>query len=400
MKILMINKFLHRAGGAETYVFRLGEYLERQGHCVEYFGMDHPERIVGNQWNLYTEQMDFHSKGIFNKIKYPFRVIRSGEAYKKMRILLEQMKLDVVHINNFNYQLTPSILEAIRDYQNRNKHKIRVVFTAHDYQLLCPNHMQYIPAKKSVCEKCMGGKYGECIKNRCIHNSLFRSLLGAMEAWYWKYKKIYNLLDVIVCPSQFMQNKMEADQRFQGKTVCMLNFMDPLENIKNKKENYVLYFGRFSEEKGIDTLLEVCKKIPDIEFVFAGSGPIEDSLRGIPNVKNVGFQSGEALLKLIRNAKISVYPSSWYENCPFSVMESLKLGTPVIGARRGGIPELIRDGENGLLFAAGNEKELYEKIQMIYNDNCLYEKLLKGCEYTRFDTVADYAKKIMRMYGE
>ena len=125
--------------------------------------------------------------------------------------------------------------------------------------------------------------------------------------------------------------------------------------------DYVLYFGRFSEEKGIGTLIKVCKELPDVQFIFAGTGPLEETVNGIKNIKNVGFQKGEALEKLIREARFSIYPSEWYENCPFSVMESQMYGTPVLGANIGGIPELIQVGKTGELFESGNGKDLKKR---------------------------------------
>ena len=110
---------------------------------------------------------------------------------------------------------------------------------------------------------------------------------------------------------------------------------------KYQRMDYALYFGRFSEEKGIGTLIKVCKELPDVQFIFAGTGPLEEMVNGVKNIKNVGFQKGKALEKLIREARFSIYPSEWYENCPFSVMESQMYGTPVLGANIGGIPELI-----------------------------------------------------------
>ena len=110
----------------------------------------------------------------------------------------------------------------------------------------------------------------------------------------------------------------------------------------------------------------------------AGSGPLEGELAGIPNLKNVGFQSGEALRKLIAGARFSVYPSEWYENCPFSVMESLMYGTPVLGADIGGIPELIDAGENGELFESGNADALAGKIRALWGDRARLDAYTKG----------------------
>ena len=141
MKILMINKFLYPNGGSETYIFKLGEYLEKQGHKVEFFGMEHEGRCVGNNVDAYTSDMDFHGGSKLAKLTYPLKTIYSKEARTKIRQVLDDFQPDVCHINNFNYQLTPSIIVEIQKWRKETGKNCRIVFTAHDYQLVCPNHM-------------------------------------------------------------------------------------------------------------------------------------------------------------------------------------------------------------------------------------------------------------------
>ena len=167
---------------------------------------------------------------------------------------------------------------------------------------------------------------------------------------------------------------------------------------KYQRMDYALYFGRFSEEKGIGTLIKVCKELPDVQFIFAGTGPLEETVNGIKNIKNVGFQKGEALEKLIREARFTIYPSEWYENCPFSVMESQMYGTPVLGANIGGIPELIRVGKTGELFESGNAEDLKKKIEKLWGDEKLCEQYSKNCKDISFDTIGEYYEKIMKVY--
>ena len=145
MKILMVNKFLYPKGGAEAYVFKLAEALQERGHEVQYFGMDHPKRTAGNNVNAYTANMDFHGGSKLNKLLYPIKTIYSAEARKQIRLVLEDFQPDVCHLNNFNYQLTPSILLEIRKWEKESKHPVKIIFTAHDYQLVCPNHMCHNP---------------------------------------------------------------------------------------------------------------------------------------------------------------------------------------------------------------------------------------------------------------
>ncbi len=400
MKILMVNKFLYPNGGSETYIFKLGEQLQIMGHRIQYFGMEHEGRIVGNHVESYTSDMDFHGGGI-GKLLYPFKIIYSVEARKKIRLVLEDFKPDVVHLNNINFQLTPSVIYEIRAYEKRRRKRVRIVYTAHDYQWVCPNHMMRVPATGEICFACRGGDYKQCSKNRCIHNSRVKSLIGAMEAKYYAKRKTYGMVDVIVCPSEFMKKQLDTDPLLADKTVMMHNFIstgihEGESEIPQNGKDYVVYFGRFSEEKGTATLLKACRALPEIPFVFAGTGPLESLVNDVPNVENRGFLQGEALRELIARARFSVYPSEWYENCPFSVMESQLYGTPVLASDLGGAPELVQAGRTGDLFRGGDAQELTEHIRALWEDPALCREYSENCKNIKFDTIREYCDKIIK----
>lgn len=403
MKVLMINKFLYPNGGSETYIFQLGKALESHGHEVQYFGMEHEGRCVGNRVNAYTSDMDFHGGSKLAKVTYPLKTIYSIEARKKIRSVLDDFKPDICHLNNFNYQLTPSIILEIRKWSKQTGHSCRIVYTAHDYQLVCPNHMMNNPITHKNCELCLDGHYSECVKGRCIHSSKAKSLIGSAEAVFWKLKGTYREIDTVICCSEFIKNKLDQNPNLKGRTVTLHNFIEKdieqSDSEHSKEKKYCLYFGRFSEEKGIKTLIEVCRKLPDISFIFAGTGPMENELSDVQNIKNVGFKTGSELENLIKDASFSVYPSEWYENCPFSVMESQMYGTPVIGADIGGIPELIENNATGILFKSGSVTELTNAISELWNDEDKRKKMSQNCTQVKFDTVEQYYKKLMKIYN-
>lgn len=399
MKILMVNKFLHPNGGSETYIFKVGQYLQTQGHEVQFFGMEHTGRIVGNRANAYTADMDFHGGSKLSKLLYPIKTIYSHQARKKIRMVLEDFQPDVCHLNNFNYQLTPSVILEIKKWSRQTNHPCKIVYTAHDYQLVCPNHMCR-NSRGENCEKCLSGSFINCTKDRCIHGSLAKSLVGTAEATFWKWMGTYKHIDKIICCSRFMKTKLDTNPVFAQKTLALHNFVDRPFTEDTQKQDYVLYFGRFSQEKGVQTLLEACRQLPEIPFIFAGTGPLTHVLEEIPNVKNVGFQSGAALQQLIREARFTVYPSEWYENCPFSVMESQMYGTPVLGANIGGIPELIENEKTGLLFESGNLDDLKKKIECLWNDRRLLARYSDNCNRVEFQTVEQYCQTLLTLYSE
>ena len=165
------------------------------------------------------------------------------------------------------------------------------------------------------------------------------------------------------------------------------------------KEGYVLEFGHLSRDKGTETLLEAAKGLPEVKFVFAGFGASEAKIAQTSNAEYVGFKTGEELELLIRKAAVSVYPSQWYENCPFSVIESQMYGTPVIGSRMGGIPELIEEGKTGELFEAGNAAQLEEKLRKLLFTPGLAEAYSKNCTNAQFETPDSYYEKLLAVYG-
>lgn len=394
----MVNKFLHPNGGSETYMFKLGEFLAKNGHDVQYFGMEHEGRIVGNRVNAYTSNMDFHGGNKLAKLMYPIKTIYSFEARRQIRKVLEDFAPDVVHLNNFTYQLTPAIILEIVKWRKEKRCHCRIILTSHDSQLVCPNHMLYNWNSHKLCEKCLGGHFMNCVKGKCIHGSTAKSVIGAAEGYYWKWRGTYKYIDAVICPSEFNKSKMDTNPKLAGKTVVLRNFIEKTENKRIEKKRYVLYFGRFSEEKGINTLIKAVQELPVIPFIFAGSGPLENKVNDLKNVNNVGFKTGDDLDILIRQAQFSLCPSEVHENCPFSVMESEERGTPVVGARVGGVPELIDDGVNGRLFKHKDYKSLARIIRELWENPKTVERYSGECQRKTRDGLPEYYEKLMDFY--
>ncbi len=395
MKILVVNKFLYNKGGSETYIFNLFGYMKKLGHEVEYFGMDDPGNIAGNSAGQAVSPIDFKGN-ILKKALYPFRIIYSVEARRKIEKVIKNFKPDIIHLNNYNYQVTPSILYGIK------KHHIPVIQTLHDPQLVCPYHRLYNYRKGQNCEKCKDGRFISCVSERCIENSILKSVLGAAESYIYRGLKTYDHIDYFISPSNFLKEKLISMNinLSENKLIVLHNFTGENAALHTvRKKPYVLYFGRISAEKGIRTLIEACGRLPRIRFVFAGSGEIEDELAGMDNIEFLGHKTGEELEILIKEALFSIYPSEWYENCPMSVLESQMLGTPVIGADIGGIPELVRDNHDGLLFRPGDPGDLAKKIKYLYENDGIRELFSRNSlEKAKEFSIANYYKRLVEIY--
>ena len=416
MRILIVNKFLFPNGGSETYIFELGKQLVSMGHEVQYFGMEHPDRCVGNSVGAYTTNMDFHGGSKLAKLTAPFKIIYSREARKKIRLVLDDFRPDVVHLNNINFQITPSIIYEIRKWKKGSK--VKIISTIHDPQWVCPNHKLINGRTGTGCDKCLDGHFMHCTYDRCIHSSVARSYLGTIEATLYKQLHTYRNVDMIITPSHFMENVINKHPDLVGRVKMLRNFIEvniPTSDmiasfreslgLTNSDKRYVLYLGRYSEEKGICTLIKAARALPQVQFVFAGSGPFESEVNSVDNIVNLGFVSGDELYCLLSGAEFSLIASECYENCPFTVMESQMCGTPVIGADIGGIPELIAienesEYPTGELFKSGDAEELEEKILKLWCDENKIEKYSKNCNSVRYDSLETYTKKLLSMILE
>jgi len=364
MKILMINKFLYPRGGDAISTLATGRLLERHGHEVIFWGMKHPSNPPYPHGNLFVDNLDLNNAGgLRGQMAIAAKLLYSFEARNKMEALIRRIgKPDIVHVNNFAHQISPSILSVFK------KNRIPVVMTMHDYKLVCAAYAMLSAGQ--VCDRCTGGAYFQCFNNRCVKNSRVKSLLNTLEMYlHHRVLNIYSGIQIFISPSVFMKTKVAA-MGFKGTTVHLPNFIDAqaFRPEYGTKEVSAVYFGRVSAEKGIATLIEAVRGLP-LTLKIIGDGPLRTSLQekvkqeGITNVFFPGYMAGEALHDEVRRALFVVLPSEWNENNPLSVLEAFALGKPVIGARIGGIPELVRDHETGLTFISGNRNDLSDKIR-------------------------------------
>ncbi len=401
MKILLVNKFLYPKGGSETYVIKLGKFLEEQGHEVQYFGLYNKNNILNNNFNLYVKDIDFQKKNLKTMFGIA-RIIHCREAQRKIYQLLKKFNPDMIILNNIEYHLTPSIIISIGKYKKKINKNAKLFYVAHDYQLVCPSHGLF-NINIEPCERCLNGNYWNCYRTKCLKNSRLKSLIGTIDSFYWHKRNIYKYVNKIICPSNFMKQKLDTNDELKNKTIVIHNFVDNkanLENTQTEKKDYIIYFGKLCKDKGIETLLEVVKTIPEIKFIFAGYGPLENEIEKIKNAQYVGFKKGSELQNLISSARLSICSSECYENCPFSVIESQMYGTPVLGSNMGGIPELISIGKTGEIFEAKNIEQLKNKILNLWNNKEKLKKYSENCKEMKFETLDTYTKKILEIYEE
>lgn len=386
MKILLANKFYYRRGGDCIYMLNLEKLLKAHGHDVAVFAMDYPE-------NLDTPWKKYFPKNM-SKLMAFTRPFGSHEVKSKFKKQLDDFKPDVVHLNNVHTQLSPVMAELA---QQRG---IKVVWTLHDYKLLCPRY-DCLKNGNTICETCFKGDKKACLDNKCMKGSKLASFIGFKEAIVWNRERLEASTDVFICPSQFMADKMVQGGFSKSKMQTLCNFID-VEKCKfsstdgtddvellPKKEDYYCFIGRLSHEKGAKTLIEAANQLP-YKLVIIGGGPLMDELKSVAhtNIEFVGFKQWDDIKQLVGKARFSVIPSEWYENNPLSVIEAQCLGTPVLGANIGGIPELT-----DYTFSSGNIADLKTKIEKMWNSEFDYQQIASDAQH-RYDAETYYDKLI------
>ncbi len=404
MKILQVNKFYYPKDGVSNYLLGLESKLKDLGHEVRIFAMDSPKNIPSPDQKYFVSYVSFDKGGLMNNLRALGRIFYSFEAKRKFQALINDFHPDIIHIHNIYHQISPSILSVAR------REKIPVVMHLHDYKLICPNYKLFTHGE--ICERCRGSKYYNCFLNKCVKDSYLKSLAATLEMYFhhniWHiYEKAIKLF---IAPSYFMK---ETCVRFgwpEKKIIVLHNFFnDQINNVAIKPQSelsdYLLYYGRISEEKGVSVLIEALSQTSQ-KLKIAGEGPDEAKLRDLvtklkldERVSFLGFKTGVDLENLINDAKAIIIPSVWYENMPLNMLESLARHKIVIASRIGGMPEIISDGKNGLLFSPGNVNELAEKINAL--EKLDYEAITSSAaETVKNLNAAEHVKKVLKIYEQ
>ncbi len=393
MKILLVNKFHYLKGGSEKYYFELGKLLKEYGHTVAYFSMKDDKNIKTGDKEYFVEPIDLNNG---SKLR-AFDIIYSKANYNKMIEAIEDFKPDVIHVNNFQRQLSASIINAAYDK------KIPVVYTVHDMQIICPRSDML--RNQVVCDKCVEEGIKSCVKYKCIHNSKLKSILGMLEHNYYQNKKIYDKISYFITPSSYAKNQILKGNIPKSKIEVIHNFVNKTEKLDLKYDEYFLYLGRLSTEKGIMNLLNAVNQLEDIKLKIAGDGPEKERIQDFiiknnlqSRVELLGYLNPDEISKYLNNCKCVVLPSICRENCPYSILEAMEKGKPTIGSNLGGIPELIIDGKNGFLFQYDDINDLKEKLEIMNSKKIEKSKKLIIEEYQNKYSPDAYYKKLIIIY--
>lgn len=380
MKILLCNKFYYRRGGDCIYTMNLEQMLKAHGHDVAIFAQQFPLNDP-SPWSKYwpTEFKMKPSLTMLDSLLRPFglgSVKRCFNAimddfFGRYTGLVKQYQDCVVHLNNIHTQLSPILAEMAHE------RGIRVVWTLHDSKLVCPCYTCMRDGK--WCEECFTDKKA-VLRHKCMTGGALGSYIGYQEAKKWTVQRLQQCVDTFICPSQFMADTMVKGGFLKDKLCVRSNYIDvqKVQQPSFKKEYYYVYLGQMNPIKGVRTLCKAASQLP-YRLVMIGGGFILDELKEqykeAENIEFKGQMTWNELRPLVEKARFMVLPSECSENNPLSVIESLSLGTPVLGANIGGIPELIKKGVNGEVFTSGDTQGLKLSIESMWSKTFDYNSI-------------------------
>ena len=351
-------------GGAERVFLAESYLMESHGNKVHVFARQHPNNLASKYDKFFPREM------VTDSIKPSFRGLQSLSQYfyslnakRCLSSMMENINFEIAHAHNIHGRLTTSVLDLL--YQKN----IPVLMTLHDYKLICPNYK--LMYDDHICEDCKDSRFLMAIWNMCHKNSIVASTIVSLEAYFnHLFGKYRNKVQCFISPSIFLKRKLVEFGWPQSQIVYIPNFVEVTKfHARYISGKYFLYIGRLSPEKGIPTLIKAFMKIASkkITLYVAGEGPFRNNVESMAaadsRIRFTGHLAGKTLEEITRNALAVVVPSEWYENAPISVLEALAFGKPVVGARIGGIPEMIKDGVNGYLFTPGHVDDLCEKLE-------------------------------------
>lgn len=372
MKILQVNKYHYVRGGAERYCLDLSQMLEKAGHEVAFFSMAHPKNLPSAWSKYFVSRISFSVPRLRDYVIAPLRILYSLEAKRKFKKLLRDFKPDIIHVHNIYNQISPSILPVAK------KMGIPVIMHLHDYSLVSPDHQLFCRGK--IYTRALGGHYLRCAIDRCHKNSFSKSLLAALAMiLHHKILKIYERnIDAYIAPSEFMKSICVRAGFPKEKIIAIPNFVSSgfiSQTASAKLGDYILFYGRLSEEKGLDCLIRAMIDVTaPYRLKIVGEGPYAEHCSALirdlkleSKIEMIPAMQGAALRTMIAEATALMLPSIWYENMSLTLLESIGMGKVVIGSRIGGIPEVLKDKVNGFLCETNNPADWSKAINNLAN---------------------------------
>lgn len=357
MRILLIHNYYRYRGGEDRYFDSLAELLITKGHTIK----------------KYSEDSSQITDSIIPKAKIGVS-LQSNYLSENFKKTVSDFKPDIAHFNN----IYPLIGHS--SYTYCKTMKIPIVQTIHNYRFMCPKGILF--REEKICELCVKKNFPYyAIKYACYNKSRLGSL--AISAAIQNQRKIgLKEIDKFIFPSNFAKKYYQETINITEEKSVVINYFAKLPKTITKTKlpfkKYFLFVGRISEEKGILNLAYIISKLPHINLVIIGNGPLYKKLMPYSkyqNIKILGFLSNDEIYNYRKNAICTIIPSKWFETGPIVLIESYMSKTPVIGPDLGSFKEQIIEGKTGYTYKASEIDSLQNTINKVWNNTKNREKM-------------------------
>lgn len=361
MKILIIHDHYKERGGEDIAVESLINLLQSNEFQIRIYEQNN---TVTTSWNWKQ------------KLFFLFNTVYSTQTTNEIKKVIKEFKPDIAHIHNVFPLISPSV------YRVLHKEKIPIVQTIHNFRFMCPNGLFY--TNGHLCEKCKKGCTFPAIWKKCYRNSFLLSGLYALTIALHRILKTFSLINSFIVLNNFTKDKLieSGIAREQSISVIPNFFSSHYEPQKiNENDQYLVYIGRLSPEKGVEDVINCARKIPGLRVKIIGTGLLEGDLKKEASVgmqsriEFTGYLSGQRKEVALRNALAIVIPSKCHEQFPITALEAMALGKPLIVPNISGLNEIVDDQKTGLIYEPGNIDDLAIKINTLLQNHTLNKKL-------------------------
>ncbi len=349
-RVLIVHNHYRIPGGEDTVVANEKKLLEANGHNVYLY-------------SRHNNELDSFSK--MKKVILPVTTIFNFKTYRDVKHIIEEQKIDIVHVHNTLNLISPAVYYAAFSC------KVPVIQTIHNFRLLCPGATLY--REGHICQDCVEHGLGCAVRHSCYRGSKLQTLACVISTKIYRMLGTYGKLNYI-CLTDFNRDKLLTLKQIKPEKVFVKpNFVESTEDVipYEQRENQFVFVGRLDKLKGVDILLESWKYMGTNapKLVVCGTGPMEDwcqnyiSDNSLTNVQMMGYVPNNEAKKIIANSKALILPTQWYEGFPMTIVEAYSVGTPVIGSDIGNVGTLIEDGKSGFRFEYDSVEQLVAMIE-------------------------------------
>lgn len=377
MRIVLASDYIYPLGGAENHVFGLASLLEEAGHEVRLFGTQSPPGKTVLATRIYDPRWSF-----------------------KLKRLIEEFRPHLLHVHNFSYVLSPSIMVAA------NRAGVPVVLTVHDAHLLCPR--TWLVDRHGI--PCGRGMGPHCFFGLCAYRPYF---LYVHLKLLLHNRFVDRHVTRIIAPSRFLHALLA--KRFGWEKLAHIPYFSNLKGVSSPfipHNGTILYCGKLVPEKGVDVLIKALPDIAEVvgrhvRLLLVGEGPEKHKLIRLAShlgveemVEFLGSVPHEEVTEYYKRSRVVCVPSLWQENFPLVAIEAYLHQRPIVASRIGGLPEMVREGVTGFLFRPGDPRDLAEKVVALLTDDALALRMSQNMGHWRpFLEPDEYRERLIAVYA-